>query len=254
MAKDQPDPQGVPDKGKYPSVPDAGLRGVARTRFDSPNPTAAQLARRAANNRAIRAMGLPVLEHLPVVEDEAVLKLRTPAEVARRCLAVAFCAVKGELDDQKEADALVASLTEEYGAATYFSPKEARFLADPNPPRQQRIDAAWRYECVHVLLWAMGTRDALSPPGEICPVPEDMKLLRGAKPAEFVAGAKRRTPEEILARADFYYRLHWAAVELRANRKDSALPYEGILCERHYALNWLIGYLNQEWDDVTTDT
>jgi hypothetical protein len=24
--------------------------------------------------------------------------------------------------------------------------------------------------------------------------------------------------------------------------------------ERHYALNWLIGYLEQAWDDVSTDT
>ncbi len=28
----------------------------------------------------------------------------------------------------------------------------------------------------------------------------------------------------------------------------------GIVYERHYVLNWLIGYSGQAWDDVTTDT
>ena len=54
--------------------------------------------------------------------------------------------------------------------------------------------------------------------------------------------------------ADFYYRLHWAAIELRIKGKKSELLDEGVIRERHRALNWLIGYLNQEWDDVTTDT
>jgi hypothetical protein len=30
--------------------------------------------------------------------------------------------------------------------------------------------------------------------------------------------------------------------------------HPGVLYERHYALNWLIGYCDQEWDEVTTDT
>ncbi|MDR2636809.1 MAG: DUF4272 domain-containing protein [Zoogloeaceae bacterium] len=28
----------------------------------------------------------------------------------------------------------------------------------------------------------------------------------------------------------------------------------GVTMERHYALNWLIGYMDQEWDDISTDT
>ena len=27
-----------------------------------------------------------------------------------------------------------------------------------------------------------------------------------------------------------------------------------VVIERHHALNWLIGYENQQWDDVSTDT
>ncbi|WP_079688608.1 DUF4272 domain-containing protein [Ohtaekwangia koreensis] len=27
-----------------------------------------------------------------------------------------------------------------------------------------------------------------------------------------------------------------------------------VVFERHYSLNWLIRYMNQDWDKVTTDT
>jgi hypothetical protein len=30
--------------------------------------------------------------------------------------------------------------------------------------------------------------------------------------------------------------------------------HPGVAQERHHALNWLIGYMDQEWDKVSTDT
>jgi hypothetical protein len=251
LSANSPSQAGGPTAQKqYPTANEADLKGVARTRLDSPNPTAAQLARRAKNNQTIRGMGLPVLDNLPVVEDEQSAKLRSSEEIAQRCLATAFCAIKGETKDQ----AFVDSLIKEYAAAAYFSPEEQQFIKASNPPQQKLIDFSWRYECVHVFLWALSARDPLSPPHQICAVADDMKLIKKAGPAKFVTDAKRRTPEEILDMADFYYRLHWAAIELRLKGKKSERLDEGIVRERHRALNWLIGYLNQEWDDVTTDT
>jgi hypothetical protein len=251
-ARDNPQLQegNPPVKKEYPTAKEADLKGIARTRFDSPNPTAAQLARRTKNNKTIREMGLPVLEALPVVEDEQTVKLRSPEEIATRCLATTFCAIKGETKDQM----LVDSLIKDYSAVAYFSPEEQRFLKSVNPSQQNLIDFSWRYECVHVFLWAMGARNTLSPPNEICPVSDDMKLIKKAGPAKFVAESKRRTAQEILDMADYYYRLHWAAIELRIKDKQSELLDEGVIRERHRALNWIIGYLNQEWDNVTTDT
>lgn len=54
--------------------------------------------------------------------------------------------------------------------------------------------------------------------------------------------------------ADYYYRLHWAAIELRIKEKENSIVNEEIIMERHFALNWLIGYLNDDWDNVKTDT
>jgi hypothetical protein len=40
-----------------------------------------------------------------------------------------------------------------------------------------------------------------------------------------------------------------------ADREPPAESYNaGVVQERHYALNWLIGYCGQDWDDITTDT
>lgn len=60
--------------------------------------------------------------------------------------------------------------------------------------------------------------------------------------------------DEILDAADLYYRLHWAAIELRLNGETSPHVDEGVIRERHRALNWLIRYMDAEWDNVTTDT
>ena len=43
----------------------------------------------------------------------------------------------------------------------------------------------------------------------------------------------------------------WVLDALSAVCED-VLP--SVVYERHYALNWLIGYCDQSWDEVTTDT
>jgi hypothetical protein len=51
------------------------------------------------------------------------------------------------------------------------------------------------------------------------------------------------------------YRYHWATTDARIKSQPAPVKLEGgVVQERHYVLNWLIGYLNQEWDDISTDT
>lgn len=236
----------------YPSVEESALEGVVRTNADSPDPTASQLERKKKNTETLATMGLPTLDSLPVVEDEETITPRTSIEVAQRCLAVVFCAVKGET--QGEDQPLIDSLVKEYEAESFFSDKEAAFIKNRSPAEQELIDYAWRYECSHVFLWALGFIDQLKPPNEICDVPAEVRIIRDAGKSDFVTQAKLRTQAEILDMADLYYRLHWAAIELRINGKKSGQIDEGIIRERHRALNWLIRYMGQDWDNVTTDT
>jgi len=240
----------MPKQSPFPTANEKDLKGVARTNYDSPRPTPSQLQRKEKYTRKVKELGLPTLAHLPVVEDEAVIRARSGVEIAKRCIATSLCAVKGESNDQRLIDQLVTT----WSAETYFSPKEREFIRNPHPSKQNLVDYAWRYECCHVFLWALGHLEQLQPPGKICDVGAEAALIKKIGPASFVDDAKMRPLSELLDMADFYYRLHWAAIDLRLKGKKSDTANEEIIQERHRALNWLIRYLNQEWDDVTTDT
>jgi hypothetical protein len=240
------------DQPKYPTVDESQLKGVIRTNLDSPDPTPSQLERKKKSIEQVKAMGLPFLKDLPVVEDEHQIKPRTAEEVASRCIAVVLCAVKGETQGKDQP--FVDNLVKTYAAETYFSPEEAKFIKNLSPNQQELVDFCWRYECMHVFLWALGHIDKLKPANTICDVANEVGLIREAGPEAFVSKARLRPLAEILDMADLYYRLNWAAVDLRIKGKKSDKIDEEIIQERHRALNWLIRYMNQEWDDVSTDT
>jgi Domain of unknown function (DUF4272) len=237
------------DETRFPSVPEELLQGTVRTNLDSPAPTPAQLARRDRSISILKELGVPYLAGLPVTEDASSIKPRSAEEIARRCIAIAICAVKGETRKHDLGQKLIA----EYGASQFLSAEERAFIDNPSPPQQQFIDFSWRYEAVHVLLWSMGYLTELHPPNEICDVPNEVGIIRDQGDA-LASRATVRTMEEILDQADLYYHLHWSAIELRLRGESADDLDEGIIRERHRALNWLIRYMGQDWDDVETDT
>lgn len=236
-------------KPEFPTVHESALQGVVRTNLDHPMPTAAQRTRKETNTAAVAALGLPTLAHLPVVEDEAAVPPRTATEVGQRAIATVICAVKGETNDQPFVEELLAR----FAATSFLSPAEHTFAFDANATQQDLVNFAWRYECVHVFLWALGYLDALNPPHQIANVGPEAGIFRD-QGANFVANAKPRPMVELLDAADRYYRLHWAAIELRLRGESHPAVHEGIVMERHRALNWLIRYQGQNWGDVQTDT
>jgi len=238
------------DRPQYPTVNEKVLKGKARTNLDSPQPTASQLTRKAKSIAAIKELGLPFTDHLPVVEDETSITPRSREEIAERTLALAISAVKGESNDQQLVDSLIAR----YAAKQLFTPAELAFITNPSPTQQQLTDFAWQYECVHVLLWSLGHVEKLQPPNQICDVPGEISIMRDLGREKLSSTAHPRSLSDILDQADLYYRLHWAAIELRINGKSSDKANEEIIDERHKALNWLIRYMGQNWDDITTDT
>jgi hypothetical protein len=209
------------------------------------------LARKHRSIAVLKNAGVRWIEHLPGIETEDESKRRTTEEVAIRAMALCIVAVKGEGLEQETIDKLVA----QYRLADTFTPKEAAFIKDPNPSQHDRVQFAWRYECYWVMLWALGYVDSLDTPGAICDVPKAVAFLRDNGREGFLRKAKLRSQKEILDAADLIYRYHWAVVDARVNGGDSPEGVEGgVVMERHYALNWLIGYMDQEWDDISTDT
>ncbi|HEU0174401.1 MAG TPA: DUF4272 domain-containing protein [Blastocatellia bacterium] len=209
------------------------------------------MTRKERSDQKLKQLGIPVNAHLPRIESEEKAQLRNPEAVAQRAIALCAVAVRGEGLEWKE----VAELLKEHNPLQVATPKEKSFLLEANPTQQDRFNFSWRYESLWVLLWALGYVESLGYPSSHCDVPRAVETLTGASTEQFIMKATLRPLSEILDEADLIYRYDWAVVDARINgQPPPANLDEGVVYERHYALNWLIGYMNQDWDDVTTDT
>lgn len=209
------------------------------------------LQRKEQSEAILRAEGVPINKFLPVIETEKEAKHRTKEDVAYRALALLVVAVKGEGLEQP----IVEGVIKDYGIEQYFTPKEIAFIRNTSPSQHDRVQFAWRYEAAWVLLWALGYVENLEKTTQICDVPRAVKFMKERNAKQFLSDAKLRSMHEILDQADRIYRYHWAVVDARVGGKAVPAALEpGATMERHYALNWLVGYMEQEWDDISTDT
>lgn len=197
----------------------------------------------------LQAQGVPVNPHLPMIESEAEVSIRSAREAADRLLALTVVAVKGEGLEQR----LINEIVDERGVRLLFTPAELAFIDNPNPSLHDRTQFSWRYEAAWVLFWALGCEDPLGRPDRICDVP---RLTATVRDEPDLACHGLCSTNDILNEADLIYRYHWAVRQagLDGNPPPAALD-PGVVMERHHALNWLIGYDdNADWDDVTTNT
>ena len=209
------------------------------------------LQRKHRSEALLRREAVPINQSLPVIETESEAYLRSKQEVAYRALALLVVAIKAEGLEQP----IVEKLIEQYGLTPYFTPKETAFIRDPTPSKVDRTQFTWRYESAWVMLWALGYVEDLGKPSSICDVSKAVTIMKERTSAQFLADAKLRSFSQVLDEADLIYRYDWAVVDARVNGKSAPSGLDpGVVQERHQALNWLIGYMDQHWDDVSTDT
>ncbi|MET4108296.1 DUF4272 domain-containing protein [Hymenobacter sp. UYP22] len=219
--------------------------------YDELDPLPDQLARKARSEAALQGRGISFAAGLPPVASDTTVALRARDAVVDRALALAYVALKGE---GLEADSL-EGFDRAYAARNYLSPLEQAFADNPTPDEQARMNATWRYEALHVLLWALGYVSELDYPDHICDPGADIGLLAPLSEAEFRERARLRTTGEILDAADLTYRYAWACVDARLHQRPAPAGLEsGVVHERLYALNWLTSRFEEEWDEVSTDT
>lgn len=210
-----------------------------------------QMERKGRSEAVLRAEGVPINEFLPAIEAEDEVTARRVEEIAHRALALLVVALKGEGLEQS----LVEKIIKEYALSVHFSPMERAFITNPAPTKQDRIQFSWRYEAAWTLLWALGYVEKLGKPSTICDVPRAVTFMHERSAKQFISEAKPRSTTEILDESDRIYRYHWAVVDARLNGRTPPAGLEpGVTQERHHALNWLIGYMDQDWDDISTDT
>lgn len=215
------------------------------------NMSSTALNRKARSEVLLKKYKVPINQYLPVIEDETEALVRTKEEIATRAMALLIVSVKAEGLEQSR----VLELIKGYDLDSVLTPDEVAFIHDPSPSEHDKTQFIWRYEAAWVLLWALGYVDELTYPDKICDVPKAVRFMQKRTKDEFIADAKLRPISDILDQADLIYRYHWAVVDARIKGKQSPSNLDSsVVLERHYALNWLIGYMNQAWDDISTDT
>ncbi len=209
------------------------------------------LQRKTRSIEILRQDRIPVNEHLPVIETSLEVKPRDTQEVVTRALALTVVAEKGATQDH----VLAQRMTKGLGVEKGFTPKERAFVDNPRPSQKDLVQFSWRYEGFGVLLWALNFLPEMGKPTLAFEAPKLAGILMKLGVDEFRRNAKLRGVSELLNEADLIYRYHWAVVDARIKGKSSPGGLNpSAVYERHYALNWLIRYQDQDWDAVSTDT
>lgn len=209
-----------------------------------------QLERKERTEAFLIDNGIKVNKNLPCNPSATTVKIRPIKEVIGRAYALLIMGVKGEGIEQEHLERAVQSKK-----ITSFTPKEISVYKDENLNDQDRAYATWRYESLYTLLWAMGKMETLKYPSEICDVKEVVGAIFDLSREEFENAVKLRSASEILDELDKIYRTNWACVDARIKGESpTGNVNPSIIYERHYALNWLTNYLDQDWDDVQTNT
>jgi hypothetical protein len=190
---------------------------------------------------------------LPVIDSAARADVRGQDAVVDRGLALLIVTIKG---NGLEQSGVVQARARLGIAPSFFTPKEVAFLRDEHPDPTTKAQFAWRSESLYVMQWALGFAPALGRPGKRADSDQVVSLIAKHKgPKRFREDARLRSTKELLDETDLIYRYDWACVDARANGRPAPTGVDcEVVTERHRALNWLIGYLGQDWDKVRTDT
>lgn len=227
-----------------------------------PKEAQADVERRLCSIALLEEKHIPYMEYLrsEVLESEACLRSRK--EMVQRAAALFAVAVYSEVmlsggSGREEALLYFNKMEQLYEVETYLSPVEAAYIDNPDPEEQECIQFGWRYECAGVLLWAAGVVDDLPYPSEIIDVPVLAAIFWQHKGiGELLSKGFPRSESEILDAADITLRYDWACVDARIHRKEAPASLNGgVVMERHYTFNWIIGANGSaDWDDIQPNT
>jgi hypothetical protein len=233
------------------SIPPSMLERKRKIDAMGANVSAESMQRKKRSEVVLFTESVPVNKTLPIIATEKETKQRSKEEVAYRALALLVVSLKGDGLEQPEIERLIKN----YGLEPHFTPQERVFLENRSPSQHDLIQFSWRYESAWTLLWALGYVEKLEKPTKQCDAPRALAIMRSRSAKQFIAQSKLRPLSEILDQSDLIYRYDWAVVDARIRGIKAPADLEpGVVQERHYTLNWLIGYMDQAWDDISTDT
>lgn len=196
--------------------------------------------------------GIVVAEALPPCRGVGEVLAQPPAEVGLRILALALVAdfaqsvLAGAPTDPEQ-------MWQVYPAAMRsFTPQEDRLLRTGD--RDAAYQLSWRSEAADILLWATSRASLDFPRAQRDPRETFAAAFAGTE-QEFVAATALRPVHELLAEQERTRALAWA---LRQHEHFGGPAVSGVdrgvVSERLTALNWLLDWRNDAWDDTDTAT
>ncbi|MFZ6644918.1 DUF4272 domain-containing protein [Undibacterium sp. TJN25] len=223
--------------------------------------------RKTNSETLLHKRGIRINLQLPLTESDEEVKLRSSDDVLLRIVAL-WC-VSGAAEAILASDSTGLERFRNYivqrDIAGWLSAREHAFLFGAAPEgdegmRQCAVFAQCR-ESMFFLGWCAGLVKKIDLPGG----PSSLKALLALLPQQMDAqdplarlqqAVRLRPKREILGWVDLLYRLHWAV--RHANLIGKTVPGSldaAVVQEWHHAVNWIIGYDDEDdWDLVGTDT
>jgi hypothetical protein len=212
------------------------------------------LTRKEKTQKYLEKKDVKINYNLPHIESEEEVSIRTPKEIAQR---VTILATTNMVAFNGMTGVEATEYLKKYNLWDFVTPDEKDFLK--NPTDQKKNQETWKCEGIWTLMWSLKVVNDLGFPNELCSLrnisADEYPIGQGKNPNKFINRiTESRTKSEILDANDLYYRMYWTCVDARINGHELNELNSGVVYERHYALNWLINYMEQEWDNVSTDT
>jgi hypothetical protein len=229
-----------------------GIFDIFKKPNNGSNPKTAEL-RKKQTEKYLKSLNIPFIDHLPLIEEESEVKIRTAQEIAERILVLVYLAYVSEVVDEREN---VIDFLKTNSLWDKVSPDEKELFQKKELTDQETANISWRSEGVWLLLWTINKVEKLDLPTEQVEIPEIVSRLPKflTDPTEFIKNANVRQTTEILDASDLIYRLHWATRNADLNNQPMPANLDlSIIMERHYAINWVTFYAD-EWDEISTDT
>ena len=213
-----------------------------------------QINRKSKSESILKQHSIKQNKNLPYIISEEKVTIRTTKEISERlCLLATINMVAFNSLEAEQAKEYL----KQHQLLEKATPNELEFLNNPTEEAKNR--ETWKCEGIWVLFWALGIVPTLNFPKELADlntIAVDKYPIGPEKDPHVFINSKQHTREasEILNANDLYYRINWACVDARIKDENLENIHPGVVYERHYALNWLINYRNQEWDQVSCDT
>lgn len=218
---------------------------VEKDKTDTPND------RKKASLQVLNRENVPYIKHLRNLPDDDFFTLQSREDVIKRAIALNLISRRA---DGESRDWLIKKL-KQYKLTDTLTEQETIFNEDTAPDDYIVIMFSQRMEACWLLLWALGLIPNLSRPDNFANAERANEIIDTRSIDQFMIEANLRPKREILDALDLHFRYHWAVVdaELYGKKPPTGLRPD-VVYQRHYALNWLTQFRDQEWDETTTDT